>query len=174
MCLSFVEPLIKRANHKCVFSTKLYLCVCVTVSMSQCVYFMCGCTCHHLQVCNMFFVTFKYWLSEFYRAMYGLMFWEGLRVQKTKPRSLSPQKPVLVLFTVCHHRARTKNGARKEDQRRGSPTIKSKDENWTKEFWYFMVLSYIDSVEVILSDWSDTGVGTTENIQNFPNISSIF
>ena len=48
--------------------------------------------------------------------MYGLMFWEGLRVQKTKPRSLSPQKPVLVLFTVCHHRARTKNGARKEDQ----------------------------------------------------------
>ena len=46
------------------------------------------------------------------------MFWEGLRVQKTKLGSLflSPQKPVLVLFTVCHHRARTKNGARKEDQ----------------------------------------------------------
>ena len=35
-----------------------------------------------------------------------------------------------------------------------------------------MVLSCIDSVEVILSDWSDTGVGTTGNIQNFPNISS--
>ena len=134
----------------CIYESVCVFCVCVCVLAIICKCVIC------------FFVTFKYWLSEFYRAMYGLMFWEGLRVQKTKPRSLSPQKPVLVLFTVCHHRARTKNGARKEDQRRGSPTIKSKDENWTKEFWYFMVLSCIDSVEVILSDWSDTGAGTTE------------
>ena len=28
--------------------------------------------------------------------------------------------------------------------------------------WYCMVMSCIDTAEVILSDWSDTGDGTTE------------
>ena len=30
---------------------------------------------------------------------------------------------------------------------------------------YFTVLSFIDTVEVILSDWRDTGAGLTENLR---------
>ena len=67
------------------------------------------------------------------------MFWEGLRVQKTKLGSLflSPQKPVLVLFTVCHHWARTKRGREKiqtgveEEELPGY--LLAGDENWTKQ-----------------------------------------
>ena len=31
--------------------------------------------------------------------------------------------------------------------------------------WYFMVLICIDTVELILSDWSDTGAGTNEKVK---------
>ena len=49
---------------------------------------------------------------------------------------LSPQKPVLLLFTVCHHWARTGRWVREDpnrSRRRGAVRLLAEDENWTKD-----------------------------------------